>query len=377
MSMLGQQMNTVQLNTLLEHIFRRNSHLHEKGLRGTPIMIWGRHGLGKTQTVMDFARRNNWRIAYCAPAQFEEMGDLHGMPNVVDPDEKISGDEYTIYSPPVWVPKDEGPGILLLDDINRADDRILRGVMQLLQNFELQSWKLPQKWQIVATANPDDGDYSVTPMDDAMLTRMLHVSLQFDARSWAEWAQSAGIDKRGIDFVLTYPEVVTGKRTTPRSMVQFFEQIHGIDDLKKELDLVVALSKSALDETTVAAFVNFVNNDLSRLIDPADILGTADIAQLKIRMDAIATDKNGEKRIDRINAICTRLILYLQSDQYSYQDGHIQNLAEFLLMDSIPKDLKMSLHLDLQKMERHQICKLWEKQMKKDTRLVTLLIRNT
>ena len=51
--------------------------------------------------------------------------------------------------------KDEGPGILLLDDINRADDRILRGCMQLLQNFELTSWKLPPKWQIVATANPE------------------------------------------------------------------------------------------------------------------------------------------------------------------------------------------------------------------------------
>ena len=49
------------------------------------------------------------------------MGDLHGMPNVIDPDEKVSGDEYTVYSPPDWVPTEEGPGILLLDDINRAE----------------------------------------------------------------------------------------------------------------------------------------------------------------------------------------------------------------------------------------------------------------
>ena len=112
------------------------------------------------------------------------MGDLHGMPNVIDPDEKVFGDEYTVYSPPDWVPTEEGPGILLLDDINRADDRILRGCMQLLQNFELSSWKLPPKWQIVATANPEGGDYSVTPMDGAMLTRMLHTTLKFDAKIW-------------------------------------------------------------------------------------------------------------------------------------------------------------------------------------------------
>ena len=77
------------------------------------------------------------------------MGDLHGMPNVVDPDETISGDEYTVYSPPDWVPREDGPGILLLDDINRADDRILRGCMQLLQNFELTSWKLPQNGRLL------------------------------------------------------------------------------------------------------------------------------------------------------------------------------------------------------------------------------------
>ena len=69
-----------------------------------------------------------------------------------------------------------------------------------------------------ATANPEGGDYSVTPMDDSMLTRMLHTTLKFDPKTWAEWASSSGVDPRGIAFVLTYPEVVTGKRTTPRSL---------------------------------------------------------------------------------------------------------------------------------------------------------------
>ena len=120
------------------------------------------------------------------------MGDLHGMPEKYDPtpEDNRSGDEETIF-PPHWVPKEDGPGLLLLDDFNRADDRILRGIMQLLQNFELTSWKLPPKWQIVATANPEGGDYSVTPLDDAMLTRMIHATLDFDPKSWAIWAESA------------------------------------------------------------------------------------------------------------------------------------------------------------------------------------------
>ena len=369
MSQLGQQVNTTQLNKFLEHIFKRNNQLNEKGQRGTPIMIWGNHGLGKTHTVVEFAKRNNWKLAYCAPAQFEEMGDLHGMPSIVDPDNKVSGDEYTVYSPPEWVPKEEGPGILLLDDINRADDRILRGVMQLLQNFELLSWKLPPKWQIVATANPDDGDYSVTPMDDAMLTRMLHTTLTFDARAWAEWASSAGIDNRGIDFVLTYPEAVTGKRTTPRSLVQFFHQIHDIPDLKEELDLVVALSKSALDETTVSSFISFINDDLSILLNPIDILETEKFADIKKKMESISVGKNGEKRIDRISTICTRLYLHLKNDSYQSEKNHKGNLIDFILLDAIPNDLKMSLFMDLNKEVEKDV-----KEMLKDKRLAKLLL---
>lgn len=49
-------------------------------------MIWGNHGLGKTQLVTEYAREKGWGLAYCAPAQFEEMGDLHGIPTLVDPD---------------------------------------------------------------------------------------------------------------------------------------------------------------------------------------------------------------------------------------------------------------------------------------------------
>jgi hypothetical protein len=369
MSQLGQHVNTVQLNKFLEHIFNRNNKLHEKGQRGTPIMIWGSHGLGKTQSVMDYARQKNWKLAYCAPAQFEEMGDLHGMPSIIDPDNKISGDEYTIYSPPEWVPKDSGPGILILDDINRADDRILRGIMQLLQNFELQSWKLPPKWQIVATANPDNGDYSVTTMDDAMLTRMMHVTLTFDARAWAEWAHKTGIDTRGIDFVLTYPEAVTGKRTTPRSLVQFFDQIHDIPDLKTELDLVKALAQSTLDEITVSSFISFINDDLAKLLDPIDILEVDNFSTLKKQVKAISEGKSGEKRIDRLSTFITRLYLYLKSDSYSPGKSHSTNLVEFLLLEDIPNDLKMSFFVDLNKEAGDDV-----KEMLKDKRLAQLLL---
>ncbi len=365
----GKKGNSKELREILSHIFNRNNELSELEKKGTPICIWGTHGLGKTQIIRDYALEKKWKFSYIAPAQFEEMGDLHGMPTVVDPDGNIVGDEYTVYSPPDWVPREEGPGILLLDDINRADDRILRGCMQLLQNFELTSWKLPPKWQIVATANPEGGDYSVTPMDSAMLTRMLHATLKFDAKIWAEWAYKANVDKRGISFVLTYPELVNSERTTPRSLTQFFEQIAPIENLKENIQLVEALALSSLDEIAVSTFISFVNDELIQLIDPEEILDTKDFKSVEKKIKDISVDDSGAKRVDRLSTMCARLYLKLVSDSYLQEKNHGKNLVQFLLLDTIPNDLLMSLYMDLQKHGGDEI-----KEMTRDKKLANKLL---
>ena len=365
----GKKGNSKELREILSHIFNRNNELSELEKKGTPICIWGTHGLGKTQIIRDYALEKKWKFSYIAPAQFEEMGDLHGMPTIVDPDGSIVGDEYTVYSPPDWVPKEEGPGILLLDDINRADDRILRGCMQLLQNFELKSWKLPPKWQIVATANPEGGDYSVTPMDGAMLTRMLHTTLKFDVKIWAEWAYKANVDQRGISFVLTYPELVNSERTTPRSLTHFFEQIASIDNLKENLQLVEALALSSLDVVAVSSFIAFVNDELTQLIDPEEILDTDDFNSISKKIKDISVDDSGAKRVDRLSTICARLYLKLVSDSYLQEKNHGKNLVQFLLLDTIPNDLLMSLYMDLQKHGGDQI-----KEMIRDKKLANKLL---
>jgi|TARA_B110000908_G_scaffold146421_1_gene177384 hypothetical protein len=366
----GKKGNSKEIKEILLHIFDRNNQLNIENKRGTPICVWGTHGLGKTQMIRDFAREKKWKFAYIAPAQFEEMGDLHGMPNIIDPDGKISGDEYTVYSPPDWVPKEEGPGILLIDDINRADDRILRGCMQLLQNFELSSWKLPSKWQIVATANPEGGDYSVTPMDGAMLTRMLHTTLKFDPKVWAEWANDNNIDQRGIAFVLTYPELVNAERTTPRSLTQFFEQIKTIKDLKKKINLVEAIALSSLDDLTTSSFMNFINDELSTLINPEEILDSEKFEDVKTDIITLSKGDSGTKRVDRLSTICSRLYIYLMNKNYKSSKNHSKNLVSFLLIDEIPNDLLMSLYMDINKNGNDNV-----KAMVRDKKLALKLLK--
>lgn len=341
--MYGEHLTPLEIKELLEHVFEINLKREiDTEERPVPICIWGKHGLGKTASIYSFAKSKGWQIAYCAPAQFEEMGDFHGLPV------KSEKSNETRYLPPAWVPKTSGPGILLLDDINRADDRILRGLMQLLQNFEMFSWKVPPKWQIVCTANPEGADYSVTSMDDAMLNRMLHVTMVFDVKAWANWAIENHVDSRGINFVLSYPETITGKKTTPRSLVQVFSQLKEIPNLKKELKKVSIIAKSGLDETTVSSLLSFITTDLEFLVGAEEILEANSFEEIKNRIKIAAKGQGGEIRLDRLHVICTRLFMALTSENFKIMSlKNRNNLINFLKLPELPADLRFSLHRDI------------------------------
>lgn len=341
----GERLGPARLTETLGRLLDGNARRLERGGVAVPICVWGAHGIGKTAIVKELAEQRGDRFAYVAPAQFEEMGDLHGLPVLVDGEEGPR----TRFAAPDWVPREEGPGILLLDDLNRADDRILRGLMQLLQTSAMFSWRLPPGWQIVATANPEGGDYSVTSMDDAMLTRMLHVTLELDVRDWAAWAKRSGLDRRGIEFVLAYPEVVTGRRTTPRSLAQFFEALVDVPDLQAEIGLVKTLAASALDDVTVASFLSYVRGSVVDALGARDVLDATDREDLAARIEALVTsgDDTATLRLDQLGLLCTRLASLLVDPAYVPEPRHGENLETFLLHPRMPADLRMAFHREV------------------------------
>jgi hypothetical protein len=336
---LGPRLTARQLVDTLDHIFTTNADTERTGGRPTPVCVWGPHGIGKTMIIEELTRNRGWQFAFLSPAQFEEMGDLNGLP-------VLTADRRTAFAPPAWVPTDEGPGVLLIDDINRADDRILRGIMQLLSESRLASWALPPRWHIVATANPEGGEYSVTPMDDAILSRMMHLTLAFDATAWASWARRNGVDERGVDFVLTYPEVVTGRRTTPRALTQFFRAIAPVPDLAAGIDTVRVLGLSTLDEATVGSFLAHVTEQTRVTVTASEILDADDWEPVAAKLKTLVT-ADGAARVDELSVLCGRLTRLLTADDYRPGTSHAGNLIRFLVESDLPKDLAAGLHRDL------------------------------
>lgn len=216
---------------------------------------------------------------------------------------------------------------------------------------------VPQ-WLIVCTANPDGGDYSVTTLDEAMLTRMLHVTMAFNAQAWALWAERNDVDSRGINFVLAYPELVNGRRTTPRSLVQFFNSLRTLDDLRSNLGLVRLLGEAALDAETAQAFLSFVNLNLDRLPAPEDILLADDFDALSSRLDRLVHE-GSTKRLDILSVLVTRLNNHLLSRTTDLSDNEFENLRRFLLLDLLPNDLRLAMAQELTRSNRPSLKRLY------------------
>ena len=346
---LGPTLDAAALATTLGHVFEANALASAHGEVPTPVCIWGAHAIGKTSLVREIARNKGWGFAEIAPAQIEEIGDLHGLPTRLDGGTGNAKDGTTGFLPPAWVPQTKGPGILLLDDLNRADERVLRALYQLLQTHRLYSWALPVGWQIVCTANPDSGVYAVTPMDDALLTRMLHFAMTFDAGVWARWAHDAGVDERCVEFVMCYPEAVLGRRTTPRTIVQLARLLAPIPDFNKARALVTQLAQATLDGATASSFVRFACDEHRQLATAKDVLDAPTPQEATRLIIAAATDhtRGGCLRIDRVGLVISRVEEAIEADDYVPGNRHGANLSAVLACTDVPRDMAMRLHRSL------------------------------
>ncbi len=327
--MKQKQLTTEEADTFLSKLLRE-----AKGVV-PPVCLWGQHGIGKTALIHTLAERWNWPIQVIHPAQFEEMGDLLGLPY----QHSDSGVPVSQFAPPAWVPRTPGPGILLIDDFNRADDRIIRGLMALLQERRLASWSLPDQWCIVLTANPDRSDYSVTPIDDAIRSRMLHLPIKFEHQAWANWAREQGLPSIGIDFILQYPTQMDGQATTARTFTYFLElwQQTGLD--AADHAFLTHLAYSCLSPTTAQAFLAFSQNDETQLWSAVNMLddwkATKTDQILKAWLDVSIP------RMDEVSALCNRLLLYLQKEGQELFPQQTKNLTAFLLLDTLPDEHRL------------------------------------
>ena len=143
-----------------------------------PMLLEGPSGIGKSDIVHAVARL---LCIECVVLDLSllEPPDLIGMP--------VINAGRTSYATPAILPIG-GAGLLMLEELNRAEIYVQQPALQLLSARALHDYRLPSGWSVVAAINPDSAEFNVRPLDRAMVDRFLHVVVQADRAEWLNWA---------------------------------------------------------------------------------------------------------------------------------------------------------------------------------------------
>ncbi len=146
-------------------------------------LVEGPTGIGKSELVHDVARSLGVSII-TLDLSLLEPPDLVGLP--------VVRDGRTSYATPSTLPLD-GAGILLLEELNRAERYVQQPALQLLTAGRLHEYQLPPGWVCFAVTNPPTGEYHVTPLDRALEARFMKIRARAERGPWLAWAEAHGV----------------------------------------------------------------------------------------------------------------------------------------------------------------------------------------
>lgn len=257
----------------------------------TPVMLWGPPGIGKSSLIHQIAEELGRKNLDLRLAQLEPT-DLRGVPmpnkdtNRADwylPQfwpvraetettrevTKVDSDGNTV-TETVTVPAGccpEGPGVVFLDEIEKAPVSVKNASLQLVLDRMVGTYKLPDDWAIVAAGNrEEDGAFSA-PLGSALANRMIHLDIEPDVESWAAWARENDVADDVIGFLhfkqdLLYKQTDDHAFPSPRSWVIASNLIKSTKAQKDQKELLTA----AVGKGPASEFVVWSN--VYRNVDP-------------------------------------------------------------------------------------------------------------
>ena len=148
-----------------------------------PLMLRGRHGVGKSELVYQVASDMDLPVVERRASQMTE-GDLVGLP-------RTDGD-VTSFCPPDWL--DEccnHARILFLDEVDRAIPEVRQGIFELTDSRKIFGNYLHPDTVVIAAVNGGEhgSQYQVGEMDPAELDRWTVFDVEPSTEDWLAWAK--------------------------------------------------------------------------------------------------------------------------------------------------------------------------------------------
>jgi hypothetical protein len=141
-------------------------------LRRRASMLWGTRGVGKSSIVRQVADHYGVPLVDLRLTTIEPV-DIRG---AIYADDALGK---TVWFPPEFLPSPDAPaGILFLDELTAADQRLQISAYSLILDRRVGNYRLPDGWQVVAAGNASFHDAVSHDMGTALADRMFHFNVQ-------------------------------------------------------------------------------------------------------------------------------------------------------------------------------------------------------
>jgi hypothetical protein len=209
-----------------------------------PVFLWGAPGIGKSNMVEQFAEYLSMECVTLLGSQLAPE-DLIGVPQIV---ELENGKKVSKFIPPSMLVRDK-PFVLFLDELNLACPEVQKAFYSLILNQRVGELELPKGSIIIGAGNRSSDSALVSTMNSAIISRMVHVTIEVSSSIWLEWAKSNGINEYVIDFISQNPTFLSTEIppaeeevfSTPRTWHALSDILNSYKELPPEKILKVIL----------------------------------------------------------------------------------------------------------------------------------------
>ena len=293
-----------------------------------PVLVRGRHGIGKSTVVYQLAGDLNLPVVERRASQMTE-GDLLGLP-------KVEGN-VTQWLAPEWLHRAcNEPVVLFLDEVDRATMEVRQGIFELCDSRKIAGYELHKDTVIFAAVNGGQhgAQYQVGEMDPAELDRYTVFDVEPTTEDWLAWAKDNVVTEIW-DFInhnhqpLEHNDDFEPNKVYPsrRSWERLSQTLKSMGGDVESSTTLYHLSCSFIGFEGAVAFNDFMKN-YERQVSVEDIL---DHGKLELTKDWKINDHNS--LIEKFKA------KEVFEDKLS--DERLQNLANYFV--TLPSEIAMTL----------------------------------
>tara|TARA_R110000796_G_scaffold20003_5_gene59727 strand:- start:104 stop:1165 length:1062 start_codon:yes stop_codon:yes gene_type:complete len=311
-----------------------------------PVLIRGRHGIGKSTIVYQLADKMNMTVIERRASQMTE-GDLLGLPKLAK--------NVTTWCPPEWLATAcNEPVVLFLDEVDRATLEVRQGIFELCDSRKIAGNALHPDTLIFACVNGGEhgSQYQVGEMDPAELDRYTVFDVEPTVEDWLEWA-TGNVAQEVWDFInhnhghLEHKSDYEPNKVYPsrRSWERLSKTLSGMGDEIENSSSTYQIAQAFIGFEGAVAFNNFLK-DYDRQVSIEDLL---DEGRHELTKNWKINDHNAMvEKMKSKDIFAERL-----------SDTRLENLAKYFV--SLPSEIVMVLWQSLAQTEEstYNIAKLW------------------